>query len=1006
MSDHLKTRLCWSVATLAVCGLLGFLSFEFIVKGLIAKNESERLSLWMASDSQSDSLGFEVYQVRTDGSLVLDVGASPTMLAKGKTLELAYATQKYGGVLKDGWVYYSTYSFDEEGVANGWLLGRTNASERLKLALVAIWISYVAIWSSFVGLYFFFERRQGKAVGREIASLRADLGLQQDSGNGDLKVRMSRLAGELRESRGEEEQRVQKLSRFAAIALNAKEGVFICNQKGRIEWANGSYLQMLGKSLEEIIEEEPFAHLRTDLNDPLYLARLSQAMSTNRSVSLELGAKRPNDDEYWVSLEFRPLPETGEGSLLFYGIQTDITDQRKARFELEEISRRFVLATESANVGIWDWDVKRDELVWDEHTYNLYGVSKNNFEPSYRSWMSCMDPDDTNRVVRLIDQGLAEGSNLEVVACIRKSDGSEAYVRSVGRAFCNENGEVYRYLGIASDVTAEHIAKKDLIDQKDEAETLALQLADAVKESKKAASEAERATRAKSAFLAMMSHEIRTPMNGVIGMASLLLETKLDDHQRDYLNTIRTSGDTLLTLINDILDYSKIESGKLDIEKAPFSIRECVEEAADLLSSKAVDKGVDLLCTVDFETPKEVFGDITRLRQILVNLVGNAIKFTDVGEIEIHVDAPVQGKVHFSVRDTGIGIPEDRMNRLFEVFSQVDSSTTRKYGGSGLGLSISKQLTNLMGGEMWVESSVGKGSVFHFDIAFGDSSKSEPDPLFSMQDEIKGKRVLVVQPNGVHREYLSKLMKAWGCEAIAVASLDRLNTLELESSNIDFALLDGVDDSSFDKSDDKVLNTVLSNAGVIVSLLKHGSKAEKSAKRKVVFKPCRTASLLDAFRSDDQKSTAGMRPQATRDLLTNEAFAASLPLRILVADDNTVNQKVARMMLNKFGYTADLVANGVEAVEAVKRCDYDLVLMDCQMPEMDGFEATRIIRKLEADRSTVKRSYIFALTANVRGDSLEMSKDSGMDGFLAKPIKLRDIKVALEEVGREIGSRN
>ncbi|MBK1878204.1 PAS domain-containing hybrid sensor histidine kinase/response regulator [Pelagicoccus mobilis] len=1006
MTELNRTQLCWSLAALLVTSLVGLLGYELVVKRVIVASETDRLKLWMANPQVSEVDGFEVYKVLADGSLASDETIAIDGLSPEDTLELVFDGKGELGVFRGGWIYVSQVGSWGGEAVSGWNLARSDAGARLEKASLAIGVLTLGFWAGFVLLFYFFHRRVRRILFDDLSHLRERLGLEKDEADRGLRERLSHFSEQIVAAREQEGLLMHEMGRFTAIALNAPDGIFICDSEGRIEWANAAFERMIGYSLEEIQEREPFAHLRNELNDPLYLARLGRALEQEDSVSLELGGWRPDTSEYWTSMQLSPLPTSGEQKKWFFGIQSDITEKRRASLDLEEVSRRFALAMESASVGIWDWDVKRDELVWDDHTYGLYGVSRANFRPSYRSWMNCIDPDDTNRVVRSIDDSLARGKSIELVACVQRPDGKEAYVRSVGRAFLNESGEVMRYIGITSDVTAEHKAERNLIDQKDEAETLAEQLAVAVKKSKKAATEAERATRAKSAFLAMMSHEIRTPMNGVIGMASLLLETELDEHQRDYLNTIRVSGDTLLTLINDILDYSKIESGKLDIEHVPFSIRECVEDAVDLLSSKAAEKGIDLLCRVDLTTPKEVEGDITRLRQILVNLIGNAIKFTEVGEVEVSVSAPENGRIHFAVRDTGIGIPEDRMNRLFEVFSQVDSSTTRKYGGSGLGLSISKQLTNLMGGEMWVESSLGKGSVFHFDIAFDHLEQALPDPIFGEQTELVGRKLLLLVPSAVRRESLRRLYVRWGLEVDFQGSVESMSAKPRDSGKYDFVVVDeGAWDA--DGGDNKrILNTCSGSDSTAVMLLNHGSNPERFGRSQCVFKPCRVGAMLDALLASKRLLRVKGKHSGSKERVGDEKLASRMPLRILVADDNSVNQKVARMMLKKFGYTPDLVANGLEAVEAVKKRDYDLVFMDCQMPEMDGFEATCVIRQIELERSSSRRSFIYALTANVRGESREMSVEAGMDGFLAKPIKLDDIKASLLEVSEEIASRN
>lgn len=976
-----------------------------MAQDLIVSVEGERLEAALTAPDRADHHGVEIFEVLTDDSSSNGFGESLSSLDKEETLGLVYSTAKRGEVLGD-WAYRSVPSAFAGERMSGWLLARSNVGARLEGAYFGIGCVVLGIWTLFsiflLGLY----RRLKVASAEKLRKMSDSAGLSVENYPEDVDKSEALIWAAMMANQKTIEAERDEFRSFKAITENTSEGMFLCDPIGNIEWGNASFLSTLGCTLEELKSQKPFAYLQNDRNDPLYMARLSLAMERSDSVSIEFAGIRPDGSEYWASLELKPLKGDGDSSGGFFGVQIDITDQRKASLELEEVSRRFALAMESANVGIWDWDVKKDILIWDEHTYALYGVLGRKFEPSYRSWMGCVDPDHVNRIVRSIDHCLSRGENIDLVLSVRKPDGEESFLKCAGRAFFNEAGEVTRYIGITSDVTSEQRAKLGLIEQKDEAERLAVRLAEAVKLSKKVALEADQATRAKSAFLAMMSHEIRTPMNGVIGMASLLLETELDEFQKDYLNTIRVSGDTLLTLINDILDYSKIESGKLDIEMAPFSIRDCVEEAADLLASKASEKGIELLCLVDTSMPAEVVGDITRLRQVIVNLVGNAIKFTDVGEVEILVRPPTNGKVQFSVRDTGIGIPQDRMNRLFEVFSQVDSSTTRKYGGSGLGLSISKQLTNLMGGEMWVESSPGRGSVFHFDVAFDDVETLPRDPIYDANPEFEHKKALVVESNSVLRNYLGDLCLGWGLEVTTASSLDRLPQSEVAGDVFNYLIVDEAAASYESKEGTERWERIRDSAELSISLRSPGSKLIRDAKTASIIKPCRVASILDTLLSVNRKRRNKKCLVGSSDLVGDSAFSTRLPLRILVADDNSVNQKVARMMLKKFGYSPDLVANGVEAVEAVKQRDYDLIFMDCQMPEMDGFEATRMIRDIESDRSSQKRTFIFALTANVRGEAIEMSKDAGMDGFLAKPIKLDEIKNSLLEVEAVFVSRN
>ena len=792
---------------------------------------------------------------------------------------------------------------------------------------------------------------------------------------------------------------------LSEIPLKASQGIAICDERGRLEWVNASFEQLTGYSSEEVKGKVPGEILQGDDTDPVTVARISQALKKRESIRVEIANHDKSGKRYWIELEIVPFEDPKNGEKKFFGIQTDVTKRVDHANELSALFNRLSLTTESAQIGIWDWMVKQDLLIWDRFMYQLYGIAKSEFRLRYRTWLNCIKEEDLDVMTRSVETALEEGSDFETVVRVRKVSGKEVYIKNEAKVFKDENGEVIRFIGVSRDVTDEYIARKKILEQKEEAENLNIKLAEAVKKAKQAASQAEQATFAKSAFLAAMSHEIRTPMNGVIGMASLLLETELDPQQKEYLNTIRVSSDTLLTLINDILDYSKVESGKLDIEKTPFSVRDCLEGSADLLAAKAAEKGLDLVCILDPEIPCEVIGDITRLRQILVNLIGNAVKFTDVGEIVVQAYKPEKGKMRFSVRDTGIGIPPERMDRLFKVFSQVDTSTTRKYGGSGLGLSISKQLALLMGGDMWVESSPGKGSVFSFEIAMPELQDFETDPVFDFCEELSGKRIVLGVQNSVQRKWIRNIVTNWGAKTEAVGGVDRLGKALESGDKYDIAVLDSDDQDYFQAAGQSMVSQLEEMGARLVWLATPGSEPSTIELGHVLYKPVKVSALLDLLKwSLSPKGSVKKRRDSER--LSEPKLATRMPLRILIAEDNSVNQKVARMMLNKFGYDADIVSNGVEAVESIKTRDYDLILMDCQMPEMDGFEATRIIREIEEERASGVPIRICALTASVRGESLEMSKSSGMDDFLAKPVKLGDIKRILTELVEDLAMRN
>ena len=779
------------------------------------------------------------------------------------------------------------------------------------------------------------------------------------------------------------------------IIESIDEGMFTLDKEGRVDIWNAAAEKIIGLSRDEVLHKKIFEAIPMLAKTSVYTALPDIEKSRKPFFFPELFIGRGEKRRVF---EARVFP-FASGTTVFF---SDITERHKAEATLRNSEERFRKMADAAPVGVWVCDTEGRITYMNKGILQFTGQTLE--QVIGRGWEEDVHPDDRQRCLAETKSARLVRRPFRLEYRAKRSDGKYRWVINSGLPQFDTDGNFLGHIGSCFDITERVQSEAKL---------------------RKARQAAEEATRAKSEFLANMSHEIRTPMNAVIGMTGLLLDTPLSAEQQEFAETIRTSSEALLTIINDILDFSKIESGKLDMESQPFDLRECIEESMDLLAAKAAEKGLDFAYLLDGQVPGTPVGDVTRLRQILVNLLSNAVKFTHAGEVVLAVSAKLRSseeepslsdsafdsaegnpsangnrkqkqlyELHFAVKDTGIGIPQHRMDRLFQSFSQVDASMTRYYGGTGLGLAISKRLAEMMGGTMWVESAEGKGSTFHFTIVVEAVQEKPRVYLRGTQPQLSGRHVLIVDDNATNRRILTLQTEAWGMMPRTVASAQEALDWIRENTSFDVAILD----MQMPEVDGVTLATEIRKYrdAVQLPLVMLTSIGRLEEERSRLFaasltKPIKPSVLYDTLIN----IFAEQKVQPFREV--PQVYDANLgerqPLRILLAEDNVVNQKVALHLLSRMGYRADVAANGIEVIAALDRQPYDLILMDIQMPEMDGFEATReICRRWKRQQ----RPRIAAITANAMQGDKERCLAAGMDDYICKPIRPEELKDVLE----------
>jgi len=812
----------------------------------------------------------------------------------------------------------------------------------------------------------------------------------------------------------ERKQAEEELKKLSQAVEQSPISVVITDLKGNIEYVNAKFCEVTGYTFEEAMGQNPRI-LKSDHTPREVYRELWKTITAGREWRGEFQNKKKNGELYWEAATISPLKSADGSTAHYLAVKEDVTERKKMEESIREKEARFRGYFEHSQVGM---AVTSPTQGWVEANGQLQRMLGYNLdELREKTWAELTHPDDLDADVKQFERILAgEIDSYTLDKRFIRGDGEIVSTNLAVACMRNEAGDVLNVLASFQDITERKKMDDDLherITELDEAQSAMLNMMEDLDEEK---SKAEAATRAKSDFLANMSHEIRTPMNAVIGMAHLASKTELTPKQQDYLNKIQSSANSLLGIINDILDFSKIEAGKLDMETVEFDLLETMDNVANVITVKAQEReNLEVLFYLDPEVPYFLVGDSLRLNQILVNLGNNAVKFTEQGEIvlSVRVNEKSDDKVtlQFSVRDTGIGMTAEQQGKLFQAFSQADTSTTRKYGGTGLGLTISKRLVNMMGGEIWTESESGQGTTFNFTADFG-LAKETVKRRFEPSPDLRGLRVLVVDDNATSREILQDILESFSFEVYLSASgKEALEEIERADNDKPFELvimdwkmpvMDGIEASKRIKNHRK-----LTKIPPIVLVTAYGREevmrqADEIGLDGYLLKPVNSSVMFDAIMQALGKEIQDVVRADRRKEQGNEDLSAISGARVLLVEDNEINQQVAQEILQGAGLIVTVANNGQEGVDAARENEYDIILMDIQMPVMDGYTATHAIRNL---KSEIRNLPIIAMTAHAMAGDEQKSLDAGMNGHVTKPIIPDQLFAALQKWIKPVAER-